>query len=260
MKNIKLIIEYDGARFCGWQRQANQASVQQFIEETIEKATGVKTTLYGAGRTDSGVHAMGQVANFRTESSIPPERFSLALNQLLPSEIHIHESSEVTETFHARFDATARTYLYRLSTQRSALERNRRWEFNGDIAFDKLNEIAKLFTGDIDCSALCVPGSLQEMNRCLIFESQWQTSGTEYHYTIRANRFLHSMVRSIVGFAVRFASAGPRGSGELTLQRVADILTAGEWTTDHVIAPPQGLYLVKVDYANQSSSRIINAG
>ena len=245
MRNIKLTIEYDGSRYAGWQRQADQPTVQEEIENALEKLLETKTTLYGAGRTDAGVHALGQVANFKCDSSIPAEKFAPALQRFLPSDILILSSVEVPEKFHARFDARERTYSYRIGFRRSALFRNQRWEIDEKLPLEKLQEAARLFRGELDCSALCIPGSLQERNNCVISRSEWDrdAAADEYRYTVTANRFLHSMVRTIVGFCVKHARPG-----QLTLERIQDILTAGTWTNDHVIAPPQGLYLVEVTY------------
>ncbi|HSH00296.1 MAG TPA: tRNA pseudouridine(38-40) synthase TruA [candidate division Zixibacteria bacterium] len=248
MTTIKLLIEYDGTAYAGWQRQADQPTVQEAIETALAKTLGEPTTLYGAGRTDAGVHALGQVAHFKCESSIPAEKFAPALQQHLPADILIKSSTQAPDGFHARFDATARQYRYHLAFTRSALWRNRRWELPEAVALDTLNEFAALFSGDLDCAALCIPNSLQENNRCLITQSRWETAGDECHFHITANRFLHSMVRAIVGFCVKGALESRRPQPGLTVQRVRDILEAGTWTTDHAIAPPQGLYLVEVTY------------
>lgn len=268
--NIKLLIEFDGTNYCGWQRQVGQPSVQEEIECALEKLLGSKTTLHGAGRTDSGVHALGQVANFKCDSTIPPEKFAPALQQHLSDDITIKQSLAVPDAFQARFDAVARTYRYRIGWENSALERNRRWNLKAQPLLGALEEAADLFYGDMDCSALCIPNSLQENNRCTITQSEWLRAGDEFHYTITGNRFLHSMVRAIVGFCVKYAQSDqsthqslieapeispraqpespPVSPGGLTVGRIRDILEAGRWTNDHFIAPPQGLYLVKVTY------------
>ncbi|MBN4076210.1 tRNA pseudouridine(38-40) synthase TruA [Gemmatimonas aurantiaca] len=250
MTNIKLLIEFDGTNYCGWQRQNGQPSVQETIETALAKLLGAPTTLYGAGRTDSGVHALGQVANFRSDSTIPHEKFAPALQQHLPDDILIKESCAVAENFESRFDAVARTYRYRIAWENSALERNRRWNLRTQPALGALEEAAELFFGDMDCSALCIPNSLQKNNRCTITHSKWLLAGDEFHYTITGNRFLHSMVRAIVGFCIKHAQNLAEDAPEngLTVGRIRDILDEGKWTTDHYIAPPQGLYLIEVTY------------
>ena len=119
MKNIKITIEYDGSRYCGWQMQKNEITIQQKLEEALEKLCGERIQVIGSGRTDSGVHAKGQVANFTTKSRIPPERFSYALNSLLPRDIRIIDSQEVSMDFHSRFSAVAKTYRYSIVNNRS---------------------------------------------------------------------------------------------------------------------------------------------
>lgn len=257
MANIKLTIEYDGSNFAGWQSQADQPTIQDEIERALKELLGAKTTLHGAGRTDAGVHALAQIANFNCESTIPPDKFAPALQGLLPPEILIKKSEQVSEDFNSRFDASSRLYRYRIGFQRSALMRLRRWEIpdENQLSLDKLNEAAALFSGKMDCSALCVPRSLQENNVCEITRSVWREVDGEYQYEIRANRFLHNMVRAIVGLSVRYGRSAMEGSPQenskndgLTLDRLRNILKSGTWTTDHLIAPPQGLYLVEVSY------------
>lgn len=257
MTNIKLTIEYDGSKFAGWQSQLDQLTVQDEIERALKELLGAKITLNGAGRTDAGVHALSQIANFTCESTIPIDKFAPALQRFLPAEILIKKSEKADDKFHARFDASSRLYLYRIGFQRSALMRLRRWEISTEngLSLKKLNEAAALFSGTMDCSALCVPRSLQENNVCEITHSVWREVGGEFHYEIRANRFLHSMVRAIVGLSVRYARSSMEVPGQgdsknsgLTLDQLRNILKEGTWTTDHLIAPPQGLYLVEVSY------------
>ncbi len=257
MPNIKLTIEYDGSAYSGWQRQADRDTVQEEIERALERVLKVSTTLYGAGRTDAGVHALGQVANFHCESTVPPEKFAPALQQHLRRDILIKSSREATESFHSRFDAIARKYIYRLSPTRSALENLRRWEApkHAELSLERLNEVAGVFRGERDCSALCIPASVPDSAMCDIRESVWVQDNDEFQFTIIANRFLHSMVRAIVGFCVKYASGPSQGNGggrsPLTLRDIEDILKAGKWTSDHLIVPPQGLYLDEVRYPEE---------
>ncbi len=250
MTNIKIIIEYDGSAYSGWQRQADQRTVQEEIERALEKILKSKTTLYGAGRTDAGVHALGQVANFHCESTIPADKFAPALQQHLQRDILIKSSCIVAESFHSRFDAVARKYTYRLSPERSALQNLRRWEAPrlAALTLERLNEAAGVFLGERDCAALCIPASVPDSSFCTISESNWTQNGDEFEFTIIANRFLHSMVRAIVGFCVRYALPPGASRPPLTLNDIEDILKAGKWTSDHLIVPPQGLYLAEVRY------------
>ncbi len=251
-RNIKLVIEYKGTSFAGWQFQPGQTTVQGEIEAAIHKVTGEKATLIGAGRTDAGVHALGQVANFQTTHSLEAGRFREALNYHTSSDIRILSSEEVSPTFHARFDALWRRYRYILARERSAIYRDLRWENETLVDRARLDEAAAMVLGEHDFAPFCVTSSLKENNRCEIYHSRWQQIGPLLVYEIRGNRFLHGMVRSLVGAMVNLAALQQDSNVlNLTLADFRDTLQGNR--TDRVVftAPAHGLYLVAVGYSKE---------
>ncbi|RME29404.1 MAG: tRNA pseudouridine(38-40) synthase TruA, partial [Candidatus Zixiibacteriota bacterium] len=225
MRNIKLVVEYFGPSFSGWQIQKGVPTVQGALVEAVFRVTGQKVGIIGAGRTDAGVHALGQVANFHIEHPLPPERYRDALNSYLPDDIRVQSSEEVPEDFHARFSATHRRYRYLLTEERTALYRHYRWEGVSPLDVDTLHKAAGLLLGEHDFSAFCVTASRQENNRCRIEHSRWCRFGPLWVYEIRGNRFLHSMVRSLVGGMVNLASASKdRNPNNLTLESFENML------------------------------------
>jgi tRNA pseudouridine38-40 synthase len=247
-RNIRLTIEYFGPAFSGWQIQKDQTSVQGEITEAIRKTTGEEVNLVGAGRTDAGVHARGQVANFRIDHRLEPERYRDALNFHLPDDIRILEAMEAPFEFHARFDATHRRYRYLISEEPSALYRHFRWHQERlDLAL--LHQAAELVLGEHDFSPFCVVASRKENNVCQIAHSKWRKVGPLLVYEIRGNRFLHGMVRSLVGAMANLArEKTDRNPENLTLAVFEDMLRAPGDRRVPFTAPAHGLYLVSVGY------------
>jgi tRNA pseudouridine38-40 synthase len=246
-KNIRLDIQYDGGEFSGWQFQPNARTVQGEIEKAIEKVTGQKISIYAAGRTDAGVHALGQVANFYIEHHIQPEKYKDAINYYLPQTILISKAVEVEQNFHARKSAHWRYYRYIIGRNRSALYYNRRWEYTCRLDIERMNEIAEYIKGLFDFSAFCTVASQKENNECNILESMWRKEEDRYIYEIKGNRFLHTMVRSLVGSMVE-AGKETKPSEFLTLNKFKLLLQSKDHTRLKTVAPPQGLYLVAVGY------------
>ena len=166
LKNYKITIQYDGTKYAGWQIQKNSISVQQKITEAIETLTKEKINLIGSGRTDSGVHAFGQVANFRTENFIDIYRFKHSLNSMLPFDISISEMIEVDENFHSRFDAKKRTYVYLITKTKSPFYRNYSYFYHHKIDLNKLNELSNYFLGEKNFSSFCRKTIEQENKMC----------------------------------------------------------------------------------------------
>jgi tRNA pseudouridine38-40 synthase len=249
LQNIKLLIEYKGTSYSGWQVQDGPKTIQAEISQAICKVTGCKVELIGAGRTDAGVHALGQVANFHLNHRLEPERYRDALNYYLPEDIRVKHSSLCEESFHARFDAVWRRYRYLVTYEKSALYRELRWENPVTLDFSLLKESAALVEGEHDFSPFCVVASRKEENLCNIFSSKWCRIGPLLVYEIRGNRFLHSMVRSLVGAMINLATIKQDNNVlNLTLPEFADII--GSQTEERITftAPPHGLYLVSVGY------------
>ena len=248
-RNIKLTVEYKGSSFAGWQIQDGPRTVQGEITEAIRRVTGETVDLVGAGRTDAGVHALGQVANFHVNHALEAERFRDALNYHLSDGIRIKESCEMPPAFHARFDAKFRRYRYLLAREKSAIYRELRWENPVEIDFKRLQEAAAMIIGEHDFGPFCVVASLKEDNRCRIEQSKWRAMGPLWVYEIRGNRFLHSMVRSLVGSMVNLASIKQDNNmHNLTLERFGSIIAAQSDERVVFTAPACGLYLVQVGY------------
>lgn len=248
-RNIKLLIEYDGSDFAGWQIQKKQRTIQGELTDAIRRVTGKEITLIGAGRTDTGVHARGQVANFVTDHALEVDRYCDAINYYLPDSILIRKSEEVDLGFHSRYKAKHRRYRYLLSSENSALFSRLRWERPGLIEIELLKQSAEQILGEHDFGSFCVTASLKDDNSCQIYHSKWRKIGPLLVFEIRGNRFLHSMVRSLVGAMVNLASVKkdnhPRN---LTLGSFRDMFSAQVRDRNQFTAPARGLYLVSVAY------------
>ncbi|MEZ5358320.1 MAG: tRNA pseudouridine(38-40) synthase TruA [Candidatus Zixiibacteriota bacterium] len=241
-KNIKLIIEYNGAGYSGWQFQPNAVTVQGELEKAIARVTSQKVTIYAAGRTDAGVHALGQVANFSIEHDLPTQKYRDALNFYLPNDILIRSAEEVPLAFHARYDAMYRRYQYLIGLEKSALYKDMRWEIDCLPDFDLLVQAAEYIKGEHDFAAFCVVSSQKENNTCIVYQSEWTRQEKSLKYDIAADRFLHTMIRSLMGLMVEL------GCGRITWKRFKDIFHSGDHTAIPKKAPAHGLCLVGVEY------------
>lgn len=242
--NIRLYIEYKGTEFAGWQFQPGLSTIQGEIEQAIKKTTGKEVAVIGAGRTDAGVHALHQVANFKIDHTLPPEKYKNALNFYLPRVILIKDSAAVADSFHARRSALWRHYRYIIDTAKSALHFEYRWEIAHALVLSRLNDAASIILGEHDFSAFCTVASQKEQNFCRIIKAQWHNDGSLFIFDIVANRFLHSMVRSLVGLMVEVG----KPNDCLTLKEFGDIMSSGDHTRIKHVAPARGLYLVDVGY------------
>lgn len=251
MRNIALTLEYCGTNYAGWQVQMNQQTIQGALGDAIYKVTAQQVTIHGAGRTDAGVHALGQVASFRIDHGLSVERMADALNFHLPDDIRVKSAHEVPDDFHARFSAVWRRYRYLVASERSALYRDRRWEVECTPDDRLLKSSASLLVGEHDFSPFCVAASRPENCVCRVETAHWRTIGPLRVFEIRANRFLHSMVRSLVGGMINLACPQDSNPHNLTLDSFADIIRLR--ARDRVVftAPPHGLYLVAVRYPKE---------
>jgi len=241
-KNIRLIIEYNGTRFSGWQYQPGLLTVQGEIESALKKLTSQKVAVIGAGRTDAGVHALGQTANFMITHDLPVVKYRDGLNFYLPAQIRIKQAEEVAPDFHARYDAIWRQYRYRIGFGRSALFGSRRWEIERGLDKMLLDKAATIILGEHNFATFCAVSSQKGSNRCLVYESRWEWQGSELSYEIIADRFLHNMIRSLVGLMVDV------GTGGVTTRSFRELFRSRDHTALRQVAPPQGLYLVAVGY------------
>lgn len=244
MRTIKLTVEYDGSRYHGWQYQDNALSVQEVLSRAISKLTGEEIMPEGAGRTDAGVHAFGQVASFRTDSTIPAEKFTPALNSFLPEDISIRTSEAVEDDFHARFSAHGKHYRYRIinTPQRSALWAKRAWHIREHLDFEAMREAAGYFLGHHSFEAFCAAGHHVKTFDRTIFCSEWHREEDFLIFDTRGDGYLYNMVRIMVGTMVDI------GKGRFGPDVIKRAIESGERNMIGVTAPPSGLYLVEVYY------------
>ena len=244
MPNFKLDISYEGTNFFGWQIQKNDRSVQGDIIYALSKILSAENiNLIGSGRTDSGVHANQQIANFKFDTSIKPEDIKNAINSHLKNDVYINSCECVSDTFNSRFDAVSREYKYVLSNFYSPINRNQLWYIK-DIDFNlkKLNEMASMILGEHDFSTFCKQTSLKENNKCEITYSKWKAKENKLYYNIKGNRFLHHMVRFLVGTMIDISN---KKKHALYFQK---LFLERKICNSIIKAPAQGLYLDKVIY------------
>jgi tRNA pseudouridine38-40 synthase len=256
-RNIKLVLSYDGAPYSGWQIQPDRPTIQGTLAEAIHRITQDKVLPQGSGRTDAGVHALGQVASFQTSSSIPSDNLRKALNSILPDSIRILIAQDVGLDFHARHCAKAKTYQYRI--------------YRGEVCppflanyvnhhpyplnEERMKEAAELVVGEHDFTSFAAVDpdktALQAVengdengptNVRTIYSSKWERNGEELVYTVRGNGFLHHMVRNLVGTFLQV------GKGSLQAEEIGRILNALNRSAAGATAPACGLYLVSVEY------------
>jgi len=244
LKNIKLTIEYDGTNYHGWQQQVNAITVQETVKKAIDKLTGEDCKLTGASRTDEGVHAVGQVANFVTESNIPPDKFWLALNTVLPDDIVIKSSQEVDIDFHARFSAKGKRYRYLIhnSPCPSALMRNRAYFVPRELDIEAMKSAVMHFQGKHDFSAFRASGSDARTSERIITSASLDKKLDMLELEIAGNGFLYNMVRIIAGTLVYV------GEGKICAQSIPGIIAGLDRRKAGKTAPPHGLYLMEVFY------------
>ena len=268
VRNLKLILSYDGSEFAGWQVQPDRATIQGTLASAIGRLTGENVLPQGSGRTDAGVHALGQVATFATASPIPTANWVKALNDILPAAIRVLEVSEAAADFHARKSAHAKTYHYRIYRDPICPPFLARyvWHYPFPLVEDGMIAAAQLVVGEHDFTSFAAvdPERVERMageifnheghegsrrknggpvsNVRTIFSSVWTRQGEELVYSVRGNGFLHHMVRNLVGTYVLV------GKGMLSLDDFRGVLTARDRSAAGATAPSSGLYLVVVEY------------
>lgn len=252
MRNLKLVLAYDGTDFCGWQVQPDAPSIQAMLASAIGRITGEKVLPQGSGRTDAGVHALAQVATFQTESVIPAENLVIALNDMLPSSVRVLEVSEMAADFHARKSAKSKSYRYRICRGAICPPFLARyvWHYPYRLEFGAMEQAAPLIEGEHDFTSFAAvdpaktnhEGTRRESNVRTIFSSKWSREAGEFVYEVRGNGFLHHMVRNLVGTFLLV------GKGTLKPQDVIRILEVKDRSAAGATAPACGLYLVDVEY------------
>jgi pseudouridylate synthase I len=259
-RNIKLVLSYDGSDLAGWQRQDKDRSAQGELEAALARMHGHPVPTIGAGRTDSGVHAMGQVANFYTDiQRIPPERFLPALNRLLPRDVRVLSAAEADFDFHSRYDARLRRYRYFVSCGRSIDPVRLRYSHQlfGRPSVAALNAAAACILGETDFTTFSAAKDLSASRSRYVHESAWRWEGGQLVYQVAANAFLWRMVRSLVGSMLHFEGQARAALGETaseaelaaeTGRLMAQALAAEDRGQAGPTAPARGLFLWNVEY------------
>ena len=242
MNNFKLTIQYDGTDYAGWQVQNNAVSVQQKIIDAIAILLKEKVNLIGAGRTDTGVHALGQTANFRTEKEIEEFKFRYQLNSLLPRDISITEIKKVTPEFHARFDAKKRSYIYLISKHKSPFYDRYSYRYKGKLDITEMNKVSRIFLGSHDFTSFCRKNSDTKNKICNIYDIHWRETDGMIYFFIEADRFLHGMVRTIIGTLLEVVQ------NNLSDDHINGLFEAKERDLAGTAVPGKGLFLYKVKY------------
>jgi tRNA pseudouridine38-40 synthase len=245
VRNIKMILEYDGTRYHGWQRQANGLTIQEVLEEKVSTITQEGIRVIGSGRTDAGVHALGQVANFRTNSNIGSSGLLQGINSLLPCDIVVKELAEADASFHARYDAKSKIYLYQiyLGTVRPALCRDYAWFIHDTLDLDRMKEASQLLLGTFDFSSFCAANcGIRNHVRTVMAVDMIIDSRGMAKFFIEADGFLKYMVRNAVGTLVDV------GRGKLSRGELINIVEAKDRRRAGQTAPAHGLFLKEVKY------------
>ena len=244
MPNFKLDISYDGTNFFGWQIQKNNRTVQGEITNALGSIFSEdKINLIGAGRTDSKVHANQQVANIILDTHLEPINIKNAINSYISKDIFIHSCKIINKDFNSRFSAKSREYYYVISEKYNPVERNYCWFINNfKYDIDLLNKCAEYIKGAHDFSTFCKQTSLKENNECFITYSKWKTKKNKLYYNIKGSRFLHHMVRYLVGTMIEVSK------GKLNHMSFKNLFKSKKISNSIIKAPAQGLFLNKINY------------
>ena len=247
MRRIQLTIEYDGTNYAGWQRQSNALAVQQVIEEALSRLTGERVVIHGASRTDAGVHALGQCAHFDTDSRIPGEKFSYAVNTMLPPDIRVIQSGDAPEGFHARFSARGKRYRYLFydAPHAGALNRLTHAHSIYPLNDDKMQQEARALLGTHDFAAFAASGSVVRDTVRTIWRAEVTRNGHDVMLVVEGNGFLYNMVRIIAGTLIDV------GHSKLPPECLQTALTTLNRLDLGVTAPANGLELTEVKYPEE---------
>ena len=245
MRNIKLTIEYDGKDFNGWQKQPDRLNIQGSIESAIKQITNEDVELTASGRTDAGVHSLGQVANFKTKSSLQIEKFPVAINSKLKKTIRIIKAEEVDDRFHSRLNCKRKTYRYVINNSEfaSAIYRNLETHIPQKLDIKKMKKAIKYFEGEHDFKAFKASGTSSKTSVRTIYKADVKEMPENRIYIeLTGNGFLYNMVRIIAGTLVDV------GLGKIESEEIPNIISQGKRDLAGKTLPPNGLYLIKVEY------------
>ena len=242
MRNIRFLLEYDGSDYAGWQIQDNGRSVQGELEKALAQLTQEAVRVVGAGRTDAGVHARGQVASFKTESLLGPDQLRSGANALLPEDVRVLGADAVAMDFHARYSAKQRRYCYTIARAPHPLQRRYSWHCTYALDVNLLRSCAERISGKHDFRSFCKNSGERESTACTVATSGWTDEGDVLIFEIAADRFLYGMVRALVGTIVDVAR------GHLSFEEFLRIIEARDRSAAGMSAPAQGLVLDSVLY------------
>lgn len=248
MPNVKLVLEYDGSNFCGWQYQPKMRTVQGEVERALKILLKEKVGLYVAGRTDAGVHAYGQISNFYTTVAVDTQIMPRKLNGILPHDVVVKEAEIVPEAFHARYDAVSRQYVYVLSRHPVAVGRGYAYFCKFPLDLEEMKSAALHFLGEHNYRAFCCSSTEDPHYLSRVEMIQWEDNGEKILLRVRANRFLRNMVRIMVGTLINV------GRGALPASEIPVILASQKRVEAGYTAPPHGLFLEKVLYPESATS------
>jgi tRNA pseudouridine38-40 synthase len=242
MFNYRMTIQYDGTKYSGWQIQENALTVQEVLTNSIEKILQEKISLIGAGRTDTGVHALGQVANFLISRELDLYRFKYSLNSVLPDDISINTIESADEKFHARFSAKKRSYIYLISNYKSPFFDRYSYNLFSELNQDKLNELSSLLLGEQDFTSFSKNNPDVQNKICEVYEARWRRQKNFFIFYVEANRFLYGMVRAIVGSLLKAYST------ETGTEYLRNVILQKDRNAAADAVPAKGLFLYKVKY------------
>lgn len=250
---VRMILEYDGTAYVGWQTQLNGIAVQQLLEEALATVTGERVLLHASGRTDSGVHALAQVAHFDTQARMPADKYALALNALLPQDIRVRHSEEAPADFHARFSAQSKWYRYTLyhGQHARAFLRHTALHTHGGLRQELLHAAAAEILGQHDFRAFMASGSKIQQTTRTIYRSAWSQADAFLYYDIEGSGFLYNMVRILVGTMLDISK------GILPPNAVQRALESGSRADAGATAPAKGLMLMGVRYEGFDTQEIL---
>ncbi len=242
LRNIKIVLEYDGTDFCGWQIQPRVRTVQEELQNSLKKIFQKKINVTGAGRTDSGVHAKAQVASFKVDTPMPAKTIFAALNGTLPKDVRIISAEEINMEFNPRFDAVKRHYCYYITRRERAIYRNYMWCIKNNLDVDNMQRASNYLAGKQDFKAFCQAGADLDHHFCTVEKILWEQKDDVLTLNIIANRFIHSMVRIIVGTIIDV------GRDYTLVEKIPEILASRDRRKAGQTAPAKGLFLEKIYY------------
>ncbi|MFZ1976350.1 MAG: tRNA pseudouridine(38-40) synthase TruA [Bacteroidota bacterium] len=242
MSTYRMTIEYDGTNFAGWQFQKNGRSVQEVIEKAMFHIMQVPLRIAGGGRTDAGVHATGQVASFHFVPDLDIKKLERGMNAVLPADVAVSALQKTEDDFHARFSAKGRRYEYRVASSRAVIGRLFCWSVYQALDLEAMERAAHMITGEHDFRAFCKTTADAEHYRCIVDFARWSKSESGFLFSIQANRFMHGMVRALVGTMVDI------GRGSTLGEKFEAILNSHDRSTAGMSAPAKGLCLKEIIY------------